>query len=109
MRLFVVQVMATVVLCGAAVASASESGKAGPAASISKRAALEVSVVVSPSCTVRTAARSAGTPPSFACSRGAMPAGLTPRTELISPGVRAAGAPGPSVTSAQSPILNIHF
>ena len=107
-RPFVVQVVAAIVLCGTVAVSASEPGKAGPA-SANKLAALQISVVVSPSCNVRTTADSATAPLSLVCNRGTMPVGMAPRVEIISPRASAVGASGPLVPSAQSPILSIHF
>jgi hypothetical protein len=107
-RLLVVRMVAAVVVCGTVVVSAFEPGRAGPA-STSKRAALEVSVVVSQSCNVRTTADFATAPLSLVCNRGTMPAGMTPRVEIIPPRASPSGASGPLVPSAQNSILTIHF
>ena len=113
MRLLFVAMMATVVVGGSTVVWASGQGTTGPA-STGQRAALEVSVVVSPSCAVHTSEESDAKPLSLHCSRSGMPAGFTPRTEIISAGPSTAGpsADGPSNPSAstgQSKILSILF
>ena len=81
-----------------------------------QRAALEVSVVVAPTCTVRTAVDTS-TPVAFACSRGALPGGMAPRVQITSGTVPAIAVPSASVTNQadsslparQNPILSIQF
>ena len=95
-------------VCGWAASPASAQSGASPA-----RTALEVSAVVSPTCRVSTSPEPSAKPVSLACSRGALPAGHAPRTEVV-PAVpmvagSAAAAAGPSAPVGQNPILSIHF
>jgi hypothetical protein len=96
LRLTVAAVMA-ITSGGTAVAWASSPGGPGPQ-STRRSAALQISVVVSPSCTVRSAAESPETPPSFACIRGALPPGFAPRVEIVSPPSRVSGDVPPDLS-----------
>lgn len=105
MRHSVAAAVAMVVVCGTALPHASSPGQAGPS-SPKQSAALQVSVVVVPSCAVQTDGESAGTQPSLACSRGALPKGFTPRIEIVSPDRTMAPTPAADTPPA---IRVIHF
>jgi hypothetical protein len=107
-RLLLVALITTVVICGTGVVWASNPPEVG-LASTSQRAALEVSAVVSPSCTLRTAADGGATLLSLACGRSAMPARFNPRTELVSSNGSAVSASGMLSPSAQTSVFSIHF